>query len=295
MARIAVLGLCAPNQAHEETGKGHDGRGKRMLKRLNLGRVGTVEVQIDGLDVPLVVRRNSRARRFSLQVSEVRRGAVLTIPAYSSLTDAEAFLSRHMDWLKERLDGLSAPVPFTDGAVIPLRGLAHRINFAGIGRRRGVVWVEDREEAHIAPVWPQGLVGGNEPLPFLHVAGDPAHAPRRLLDWLKRQAQADLKLRVGSHAARLDLNPKRITVRDQSTRWGSCSSTGTLSFSWRLVLAPPFVLDYLAAHEVAHLAEMNHGRRFWALVARTMPRYEEARDWLKRHGASLHAYGVDGP
>jgi hypothetical protein len=83
-------------------------------------------------------------------------------------------------------------------------------------------------------------------------------------------------------------------VRDQTTRWGSCSTSGALSFSWRLVLAPPFVLDYLAAHEVAHLGHMNHGPRFWALVERTMPRHQEARSWLRKHGASLHRYGAEG-
>ncbi|MGB6766784.1 MAG: SprT family zinc-dependent metalloprotease, partial [Methyloceanibacter sp.] len=114
-----------------------------------------------------------------------------------------------------------------------------------------------------------------------------------MLDWLKRQAHQDLKARVGVHANRLDLMPSRIFVRDQTTRWGSCSTTGALSFSWRLVLAPPFVLDYLAAHEVAHLGHMNHGPRFWGLVERTMPRHEEARSWLRKHGASLHRYGSE--
>ena len=264
-----------------------------MLKRLKLGRVGTTEIPINGLDVPLVLRRSSRARRFSLQVSEARRSAVLTVPSYSSLADAEQFLSRHMDWLKERLDGLCDPVPFADGAVIPLRGLAHRLNFVGPVRRRGVVWIEDSDDARIAPVWPDGLTDADEVLPLLNVAGEGQHAPRRLLDWFKRQARADLKLRIDIHAKRLGLSPKRISVRDQSTRWGSCSSTGALSFSWRLILAPPFVLDYLAAHEVAHLQEMNHGPNFWALVARTMPRQGEARDWLHAHGSHLHAFGAD--
>ena len=134
-------------------------------------------------------------------------------------------------------------------------------------------------------------------LPRLYVTGEEEHAPRRLLDWLKRQAHLDLKTRVAVHAKRLDLTPKRLYVRDQTTRWGSCSTSGALSFSWRLVLAPPFVLDYLAAHEVAHLGHMNHGPRFWALVERTMPRHEEARSWLRKHGgepASLWRRG-DAP
>ena len=140
--------------------------------------------------------------------------------------------------------------------------------------------------------WPEGARVAIRRLPRLHITGEEEHAPRRLLDWLRRQAHLDLKTRVELHARRLDFAPKRIYVRDQTTRWGSCSTSGALSFSWRLVLAPPFVLDYLAAHEVAHLGHMNHGPRFWALVERTMPRHEEARSWLRRHGASLHRYGA---
>jgi predicted metal-dependent hydrolase len=265
-----------------------------MLKRLNIGRGETIEVKIKGLEIPMLLRRSLRARRFSLQVSEARRGAVLTMPVYSSFSDADEFLSRHLDWLKERVAGLPEPVPFTDGAVIPLRGLAHVLRFPGTVRRRGVVWVEEPEDAKVAPAWPAGARVAKRRLPRLHVSGEEEHAPRRLLDWLKRQAHLDLKLRVDLHAKRLNLTPKRIFVRDQTTRWGSCSTTGALSFSWRLVLAPPFVLDYLAAHEVAHLAHMNHGPRFWAVVARTMPRHEEAREWLRKYGSSLHSYGAEG-
>jgi predicted metal-dependent hydrolase len=156
------------------------------------------------------------------------------------------------------------------------------------------VWLEEAEDAKAAPAWPEGARVSIRRLPRLYVAGEDEHAPRRLLDWLKRQAHLDLKTRVAVHAKRLDLTPKRIFVRDQTTRWGSCSTSGALSFSWRLVLAPPFVLDYLAAHEVAHLGHMNHGPRFWGLVERTMPRHEEARSWLRKHGASLHRYGAEG-
>jgi predicted metal-dependent hydrolase len=265
-----------------------------MLKRLNLARGETIEVKIRGLDIPMVLRRSARARRFSLQVSEARRGAVLTMPLYSSFADADEFLSRHLDWLKERVAGLSEPVPFTHGAIVPIRGFAHVLRFAGSVRRRGVVWIEAAEDAKAAPAWPEGARVAIRRLPRLHVTGEEEHAPRRLLDWLKRQAHLDLKTRVALHAKRLDLMPKRLYVRDQTTRWGSCSTSGALSFSWRLVLAPPFVLDYLAAHELAHLGHMNHGPRFWALVERTMPRMEEARSWLRKHGASLHRYGAEG-
>jgi predicted metal-dependent hydrolase len=265
-----------------------------MLKRLKPGRGEALEVKIKGLGIPIVLRRSARARRFSLQVSEARRGAVLTMPVYSSFTDADEFLSRHLGWLKERVAGLAEPVPFTHGAIVPLRGYAHVLHFAGLVRRRGVVWIEAAEDAMAAPAWPEGARVSMRRLPRLQVAGEEEHAPRRLLDWLRRQAHLDLNARVSLHAKRLDLVPKRLFVRDQTTRWGSCSTSGALSFSWRLVLAPPFVLDYLAAHEVVHLAHMNHGPRFWALVERSMPRYEDARSWLRKHGASLHRYGAEG-
>jgi hypothetical protein len=245
-----------------------------MLKRLRPGREA-IELKIRGLGLPIVLRRSARARRFSLQVSEARRDAVLTLPAFSSYGEADEFLTRHLDWLKERLAKLADAVPFTHGSIIPLRGAPHRLEFAGSIRRRGVVWIETTGDT-----------------PTLVVSGQTEHAPRRLHDWLKRQAHADLRQCVDIHAKRLHLAPKRIVVRDQSTRWGSCSTTGALSFSWRLVLAPPFVLDYLAAHEVAHLAEMNHGPRFWKLVERAMPRHKEARAWLRQHGANLHRYGA---
>ena len=265
-----------------------------MLKRLKPGNGETIEVKVKGLGLPILLRRSSRARRFSLQVSEARRGAILTMPVYSSFADADEFLSRHLDWLKERVAGLSEPVPFTHGAIVPLRGFAHMLRLAGSLRRRGVVWIEAAEDTKIAPAWPQGARLPIRRLPRLLVAGETEPAPRRLLDWLKRQAHQDLRARVTVHANRLDLTPARIFVRDQTTRWGSCSTTGALSFSWRLVLAPPFVLDYLAAHEVAHLAHMNHGPRFWSVVERTMSRHEEARVWLRKHGASLHRYGAEG-
>ncbi len=265
-----------------------------MLKRLRPGNGETIEVKVKGLGLPILLRKSWRARRFSLQVSEARRGAILTMPAYSSYAQADEFLSRHLDWLRERVAGLSEPVPFTDGAVVPLRGEAHRISFAGPARKRGVVWIEAPEDAQAVPAWPQGARVAKSKLPRLTVAGEFEHAPRRLLDWLKRQAHLDLKSQVELHADRLGLRPARIVVRDQTTRWGSCSTSGALSFSWRLVLAPSFVLDYLAAHEVAHLGQMNHGPRFWGLVEKTFPRHEEARTWLRKHGASLHRYGADG-
>ena len=109
---------------------------------------------------------------------------------------------------------------------------------------------------------------------------------------LGAEARKDLDERVAWHAANLGVRVRHIGLRDQTTRWGSCSANGFLSFSWRLILAPPHVLDYVAAHEVAHLIEMNHGARFWKLVARSVPRLDEAKHWLRHEGTDLHRYAA---
>jgi predicted metal-dependent hydrolase len=127
---------------------------------------------------------------------------------------------------------------------------------------------------------------------MIWVRGDAAHAPRRVLDFLKREARKALEARVLEHAAQLGVKPSRITVRDTASRWGSCSTARALSFSWRLILAPAFVLDYVVAHEVAHLREMNHSPRFWAHVKSLTPGMKTAQAWLRANGRDLQRYGV---
>src|SRR5690348_18498247 len=127
-----------------------------MLKRLNLARGETIEVRIRGLNIPMVLKRSARARRFSLQVSEARRGAVLTMPVYSSFADADEFLSRHLGWLKYRVAGLSEPVPFSHGAIVQFPGFPHVLRFTGSGRRRGVVWLGEAEDARPRRAGPEG-------------------------------------------------------------------------------------------------------------------------------------------
>jgi len=179
-------------------------------------------------------------------------------------------------YLSDTRTGRTEPVPFADGARMPLRGGMHRVCFTGPRRARGVVEIEHAD-------------GG---LPILKVSGRLEHAPRRMKDWLVEQARADLDASVTRHSRTLNVKARSISVRDQTSRWGSCTAGGLLSFSWRLVMAPGHVLDYVAAHEVAHLLEMNHGPRFWKHVARCMPRLEEAKRWLRSHGADLHRYGA---
>jgi predicted metal-dependent hydrolase len=224
--------------------------------------------------VSIAVRRSGQARRMTLRVRAATRDVTLTLPAAASLSGAQDFIERHVGWIEQRLARLPERIPFEAGEVIPLRGVAHRIVWRE--GARGIVRVEP------------GLRGEE---PDIVVYGGPNHAPRRMLDFLKREARKDFAEAVARHAAALGVSIGRITIKDTKSRWGSCSVVGDLAFSWRLVLAPVYVLDYLAAHEVAHRREMNHGPRYWANVARLIPDFDRAEDWLKAHGATLHRYG----
>lgn len=227
-----------------------------------------------GADVE--VRRHPAARRLTLRVSRTRRAVIVTLPMQCDLLEAGSFLRRNLAWVRERLGSIPQAVPFEHGAVVLLRGEPHRLVFTGARSSDGPVVRTTGDQLEYAQ---------------LHVGGLVDHAPRRLTDWLFDQANRDLDRAVQHHAGQLGVAARRITVRDQASRWGSCSTTGTLSFSWRLILAPALILDYVAAHEVAHLREMNHGPRFWALVKRTMPQMDEARQWLQIYGMDLHRYG----
>ena len=251
------------------------------------------ELCVAGLARPVALRRSRRARRLSLRVNEAKLGAVLTLPVNASLGEAGDFLARHFDWLQKRLAELPHPIPFEEGAMIPLRGLGHELCLAPTEGPHGRVWTQAVQQP--AP-GPNGATNHGAAIqgsrPQIWLSGPRHKAVAILSNWLKRQARQDFSARVDWHAVGLEVRPKRITIRDQTTRWGSCSANGTLSFSWRLVLAPPFVLDYVAAHEVAHLRELNHGARFWRLVHSAAPRTDEARAWLKENGARLHQYGA---
>lgn len=233
-----------------------------------------IEIIFDRSVYLVQLRRHRQARRYTLRIDAATRDVVLTIPPRGSLKEARDFAQTHGGWIAARLKRLPEATPFTHGIEVPLRGQPHRI----VHRRgaRGTVWTEIDN-------------CGNR---LLCVAGEPPHLDRRIADFLKREAQRELEAASRRHAAGLGVAVKRVSVRDQSSRWGSCSSTGVLSFSWRLILAPPYVLDYLAAHEVAHLVELNHSPRFWRLVTRLDPGYERAKSWLDRHGTELHRYGL---
>ena len=233
-----------------------------------------IEISHDGEVYRVALKRSPRSHRFTLRIRTATRDVLLTAPARASLKAAREFAERHSAWIGVRLARLPLLVPFEPSAIAPLRGVDHRIVHRPAAR--GVVWLEK---------------GGDGPL--ICVAGERPHVPRRVADFLKREAHKDIEAAVARHARAIGVKPKQIAVRDTVSRWGSCSATGGLSFSWRLILAPPFVLDYLAAHEVAHLVHLNHSPKFWSLLRRACPETNRAEAWLKAHGPSLHRYGAE--
>lgn len=229
-----------------------------------------------GETIVVALRRARTARRFTLRVRFAARDAVLTMPSRASVRDARAFAERHAAWIAVRLNRLPETIPFAQGSVIPLRGVEHML--LHYPERRGTVWSEPHDPATGAGA-------------ALCVAGRAEHVHRRVQDHLKREARRDLETAVARHTAALGLPPRGIGLRDPISRWGSCSASGSLNFSWRLIMAPPFVLDYLAAHEVAHLVHLDHSPKFWSLARRLSPDTDRAESWLSAHGAYLHKYG----
>ena len=217
---------------------------------------------------PVVWRRSPRARRVSLRIDPARGAVVVTLPPRAGRRQGMALLQAHSRWVADRLGALAPRVAFEEGAVVPLLGEPHPIRHQPDGV--GGVWREGGE---------------------IRVSGDAAFLARRVADWLRAEARREITPRALDHAARVGRSVKRIAIKDPRTRWASCAPDGTLAFSWRLVLAPPWVLDYVVAHEVAHLVEMNHSPRFWAVVRALTPHGEAAKAWLAANGARLLRYG----
>jgi hypothetical protein len=223
---------------------------------------------VDGVDVAVSVKLNPRARRIVLRVNPASGEVVVTAPARGGPAPALAFARGETQWIARQLQRMPEQVALMPGAEVPYLGLSHPIRHSPV---RGP-----------APVWTEECA--------IMVSGRLEHASRRLLDFFKQQARILFATRAIEYAARLDARPQRITVRDTKSRWGSCSQQGALSFCWRLIFAPDYVRDYVVAHEVAHLKEMNHSPRFWAHVKTLSPDAARARQWLRDHGRNLLRY-----
>ena len=224
-------------------------------------------------EIALNIRVSARARRIGLRIDPRIGGAELVLPKGVSKKSGLEFAHSKRDWLYEHLSALPTPIPFVEGSEVPFGGIPLIIRHMG------------RARSLFGPVWRENDA--------LCVTGDPVHMARRVRDWLKLRARQEITARSKEHAQQLDVTVQGISLRDPRSRWGSCSSQGTLSFSWRLVMAPENVLEYVVAHEVAHLREMNHSPAFWNLVDQLVPDNETPKAWLRLHGAGLHRFGAE--
>jgi predicted metal-dependent hydrolase len=218
--------------------------------------------------IPILLKRSARARRFSLRVSQATGQVSLSMPARARQSEAEAFARAQEGWIRAALARMPAAVGVGHGALIPLEGQNVTL-VAGQGR-------SVRQE-------------GDQ----LIVPGDPARVAARVAAYLKVRARDRLVAASDHYAAQIGRRVAQVSLRDTRSRWGSCTSDGSLMYSWRLIMAPPRVLDYVAAHEVAHMLEMNHSPRFWAVVERLFPNWQVERAWLKREGGALQSIRFD--
>ncbi len=223
-----------------------------------------------GGEVALRLRPHPRARRLALRIDATGDAVELVLPRRGSRNEALRFLEANRSWVEKRLAALPPRTAFVDGAAVPVFDLPHIIRHVEKTRGCGPAWIEDGA---------------------ICVTGDPAFLARRVRDFLRGLAKEELSRRARALAESIGQKVTRVGVRDTTTRWGSCARTGSLSFSWRLIFAPESVVGYVVAHEVAHLAEMNHGPRFWRLVERLHPAPKAQRLWLNRNRARLMRIG----
>ena len=247
---------------------------KIFSQKKSVRHTSTGELVLDGQSIDVLFRPNAKAKRIILRLNKQGDGIALTVPKGTSKRKALEFAASQGVWIAGQLAKQPDTISFQSGQVIPLRGAMHTITASST--RRTPVWLDESD--------------GDKPL--LNVSGDPQHHSRRITDWLKKQARNDINMAAHSYADKMGGTIKRISIRDTTSRWGSCSSDGSLSFSWRLILAPSFVLDYVCAHEVAHLLEMNHSDKFWGHVETHCSHTQQAKKWLKTNGRSLHGYGA---
>ncbi|HVY34738.1 MAG TPA: SprT family zinc-dependent metalloprotease [Caulobacteraceae bacterium] len=235
---------------------------------------------IEVAGAPVRLRVNARARRVSLRIDAAKREVIATAPSPRRLTEAVAFAGQRADWMARNLQALPQPVSLNPGDRLEVLGRAHILRRAT--KRLEAGFFETEDAGPVLAAWGQGDAFG-----------------RAVLRLLKRRALEVMNERTVHYAQTLGRPRPQVNVGDPKARWGSCrpprtglkADAGRIRYSWRLVLAPYAVADYVAAHECAHLLEANHGPRFWALVRQIHGPEKTARDWLKRHGARLHGFG----
>ena len=225
-------------------------------------------ISIKGKNIPLRLRRDARAQRMILRIDNKVEGAVVTLPLWTSEREALLMVQEKSDWVLTKLDTIPPKIFFESGATIPLLGEYYNI-FHDPNQKEVVI--KSRYE--------------------IRLGGRQEHLSRRLGDWLRKEAKIIIQPKAIEMAEKYNWKIGRISVRDTKSRWGSCAPSGNLSFCWRLILAPEWVLNYVIAHEVSHLLHMNHGSEFWQTVANFNVRVDEARVWLSKNAEHLHRYG----
>jgi predicted metal-dependent hydrolase len=232
-------------------------------------RLQSVDLEHAGETLTVAYESSAQARRVALRVDSRTGHVKLVVPLRMSRTAALDFARQHAGWIAARLRRRLPPVPFADGNTIPIFDVPHTIRHQPA--MRGTVWIEDGE---------------------LCVAGGAEHLSRRVGDWLRTLLRTRLVPLAHDKAARIERRVARIVLRDTATQWGSCARSGVICFSPRLVFAPPEVMDYVVAHEVAHLVHHNHSARFWALAQKLASGDVAAcKAWLRAHGHALMRYG----
>lgn len=229
---------------------------------------GPKVLSVSGVTLPVVIKRHARARRITLRLDHSGEAISVVLPYGVPEGEGLAFAEKQKHWIGTRLARVPPRVPFAPGSRLPILGHDYEIRHATHGRRG--VWCEED---------------------LLWVSGRPEHLSRRIADYLKQQARSVIAAKAQEKAASIGARLGRVSIRDTKSRWGSCSAKGDVNFSWRLILAPESVLDYVVAHEVAHLIEHNHSPRFWTLNAQLTADLDAAKAWLRAHGSGLQRYG----
>lgn len=239
---------------------------------LEQGETGQASSSLPG---PVLWRRSARASRVSLRI-EARSGAVvITLPQRAGRQAGIALLTAHADWVREKLAALAPRIALEPGSEVPIGGALHVIR--AVPGQAGETWLR-----------PGAIIVGGA---CADVGGEGADVPARVAGFLRAEARRRIEVLVARHAEALGVAWRALRLKDTRTRWGSCAPDGTLAFSWRLVLAPGWVLDYVVAHEVAHLRELNHSPQFWDTVRLLTPNREAAVAWLRENGPALLRVG----
>ncbi len=226
-------------------------------------------LQVGDETLPLVIRRHQRAKRICLRYNPTDHAISLTLPRHTRVGDGLMFLMQKSEWLIETLRDMPMKKQIKPGVVIPLLGKRIRIKHDPDLKRKWVI----RDDV-------------------LYVSGDRADFAQHVTEALRKIASQTLTTLANRYADKIGRRINRVSVRDTRSRWGSCSSTARLSFSYRLIFAPKEVMEYVVAHEVAHLRHMNHSVSFWNCVESICPDYDAAKDWLKLHGKDLYRFNA---